>query len=295
MDRSLDLFLNYLTVERGLSRNTLEAYGRDLGGYLDFLENQGGASLQEVTPVRILYFLSYLQGRGLSPRSRARALVALRMFHKFLLAEGICTENPAARIEAPQTVQVLPDVLTPSEVDRLLGVVCPDSPLNLRDRAMLELLYATGLRVSELIALRFKDLQLDVGYLVAFGKRNKQRVVPIGESAREALKQYLDEGRCLLCKNESTDFIFLNQSGKSLTRQGFWKIIKRRASQAGITKNIMPHTLRHSFATHLLDNGADLRSVQTMLGHADISTVQIYTHVTRERLKQIHKEYHPRG
>ena len=159
------------------------------------------------------------------------------MFHKFLLVEGICTENPAARIEAPQTIQTLPDVLTPTEVERLLGVVCPDTPLNCATRAMLELLYATGLRVSELIALRFKDLQLDVGYLVAFGKRNKQRVVPIGESARDALKHYLDGGRWQLCKKETTDFVFLNQSGKSLTRQGFWKIIKRRAIQAGITKN----------------------------------------------------------
>jgi len=295
MDRYLDLFLNFLTVERGLSRNTLDAYGRDLTGYLEFLESEGVASPEEVTPARILYFLAHLQKRGLSPRSRARALVALRMFHKFLLAEGFSRENPAARIEAPQTVHSLPDVLTTVEVDLLLKVTGPDSPLNLRDRAMLELLYATGLRVSELITLRFKDLQLDVGYLIAFGKRNKQRVVPIGESAREALRHYLNEGRTHLFKNPQNDFLFLNQSGKNLTRQGFWKIIKRRACQAGISKNIMPHTLRHSFATHLLENGADLRSVQTMLGHADISTVQIYTHVTRERLKQIHEEYHPRG
>jgi integrase/recombinase XerD len=295
MDRSLDFFQHYLTVERGLSRNTLESYGRDLAGYIEFLQSEGVGSLHEVDSVRILSFLAFLQGKGLSPRSRARALVALRMFHKFLLAEGICRENPAARIQAPQTVQTLPNVMTPTEVDRLLAVAGPDSPLNLRDRAMLELLYATGLRVSELISLRFQDLQLDVGYLVAFGKRNKQRIVPIGEAAREALAKYLAAGRPDLCKGRTNDFLFLNKGGKNLTRQGFWKMIKRRAGQAGIGKNIMPHTLRHSFATHLLENGADLRSVQAMLGHADISTVQIYTHVTRERLKQIHRDHHPRN
>ena len=295
MDCYLDLFINYLTVERGLSRNTLDAYSRDLTRYLAFLEKEGIGSPKEVTPSRVLHFLTYLQKEGLSPRSRARSLVALRMFHKFLLVEGIASENPASRIESPQTVQALPDVLTTGEVESLLKVAGTDSPLSLRDRAMLELLYATGLRVSELIALKFKDLQLDVGYLVAFGKRNKQRIVPIGESARDALKEYLNEGRNRLCKNNQNDFIFLNLSGKNLTRQGFWKMIKRRAVQAGIAKNIMPHTLRHSFATHLLENGADLRSVQAMLGHADISTVQIYTHVTRERLRQIHEEYHPRG
>ncbi len=295
MDRCLDLFLNYLTVERGLSRNTLDAYCRDLTRYLGFLDSEGITSLEEVTPSRVLHFLACLQKDGLSPRSRARALVALRMFHKFLLAEGIISENPASRIESPQTVQALPNVLSTSEVDRLLNAAGQDSPLSLRDRAMLEVLYATGLRVSELIALKFKDLQLDVGYLVAFGKRNKQRIVPIGESAVDALKQYLDDGRGQLCKTKQSDFVFLNLFGKSLTRQGFWKMIKRRANQAGISKNIMPHTLRHSFATHLLENGADLRSVQTMLGHADISTVQIYTHVTRERLRQIHEEFHPRG
>lgn len=294
MDDTLDLFLNYLTVERGLSPNTLEAYSRDLTRYLSYLHKQGISSPREVTAAAILNFLAQLQKEGLSPRSRARSLVALRMFHKFLLAEGFAAENPAARIESPQTLQALPNVLTTAEVDRLLNVAGTDSPLDLRDRAMLELLYATGLRVSELIALRFKDLQLDAGYLVAFGKRSKQRIVPINESAVKALQTYLEEGRYRLRKNSQNEFLFLNLSGKNLTRQGFWKMIKRRALQAGIGKNIMPHTLRHSFATHLLENGADLRSVQTMLGHADISTVQIYTHVTRERLRKIHEEFHPR-
>ena len=217
------------------------------------------------------------------------------MFHKFLAAEGITRENPATRVRLPNTIRSLPHVLTFPEVERLLAVAGEETPLVLRDRAMLELLYATGLRVSELVGLRFQDLEMAGGYLRAFGKRNKQRLVPMGESSVEALQIYLQRGRVRLCKSGSGDHLFLNPFGKNLTRQGFWKIIKRRAREAGIPKNITPHTLRHSFATHLLENGADLRSVQMMLGHADISTVQIYTHVTRERLRKIHEQFHPRG
>jgi len=286
--------MNYLLVERGLSANTLEAYGRDLSRYLTFLDDEGISGPDDVKGSSILLFLSKLKGEGLSPRSRARALVALRMFHKFLLSEGYAATNPAVRVEAPKTLSSLPHTLSPSEVDRLLDAPKGDVPLDLRDRAMLEILYATGLRVSELIGLKMGDLQLDVGYLTAFGKRKKQRIVPIGESAIDELRRYLGLGRPFLQKGTET-FIFLNRAGKGLTRQGFWKIIKRRALEAGINKNITPHTLRHSFATHLLENGADLRSVQTMLGHADISTTQIYTHVTRERLRKIHEQYHPRG
>ncbi len=291
----VDLFLNYATVERGLAQNTLEAYGRDLSRYLAFLGKEGIAEPSQVSSAVIIHYLGCLGREGLSPRSRARALVALRMFHKFLAAEGITPDNPAARVESPHTVHALPHVLSASEVERLLRVAGEETPLVLRDRAMLELLYATGLRVSELIGLRFQDLETSAGYLRAFGKRNKQRIVPMGEAAVEALRLYLAEGRGRLVKKENNDYLFLNPFGKHLTRQGFWKMIKRRAREAGIPKNITPHTLRHSFATHLLENGADLRSVQTMLGHADISTVQIYTHVTRERLRKIHEQFHPRG
>jgi len=294
IDACLDLFLNYLVVERGLARNTLDAYGRDLSRYAAFLE-QSTRSLATVSPADVLRFLSDLKQQGLSARSRARALVALRMFHKFLHGEGLCSGNPADRVEAPRSLKSLPDTLSPQEVERLLEAPAGEEHLDYRDRAMLETLYATGLRVSELIGLKLTDVQLDVGYLVAFGKRSKQRIVPLGEAAQQAMRDYLTLARPAIEHDSGSRHIFLNRFGRGLTRQGFWKIIKRRAQQAGIGKNITPHTLRHSFATHLLDNGADLRSVQMMLGHDDTSTTEIYTHVTRERLKKIHHLHHPRS
>ncbi|APG26949.1 site-specific tyrosine recombinase XerD [Syntrophotalea acetylenivorans] len=295
MNQKLDLFLNYLTVEKGLSANTLEAYGRDLSRYVGFLLEKEAHHPDQATATLVLDFLGSLKKSGLSSRSRARTLVALRTFHRFLLAEGYACENPTSQIKAPRTLSSLPKTLSPEEVERLLAAPIGDTPLDLRDRAMFDLLYATGLRVSELVGLKVSDLQLDVGYLTAFGKGGKQRIVPMGESALGELRDYLNMGRPSLVKDRVNSFLFLNRSGNGLTRQGFWKIIKRRALQAGISKNITPHTLRHSFATHLLDNGADLRAVQTMLGHADISTTQIYTHVTRERLKRLHALIHPRG
>ncbi|BCA79463.1 site-specific tyrosine recombinase XerD [Desulfuromonas sp. AOP6] len=295
MEQSVDLFLSYLSVERGLAANTLEAYGRDLARYVDFLEREGVREADGVSPPMVLRFLARLKEEGLSARSRARGLVSVRMFHKFLLSEGLASLNPTSQVEAPRSLQSLPHTLSPREVERLLAAPLGEEPLALRDRAMLEILYATGLRVSELVGLTLADLQLQVGYLMTLGKRSKQRIVPLGETAIAELRRYLSLGRPFLDKDEKSPFVFLNRFGKGLTRQGFWKIIKRRAREAGITKNIMPHTLRHSFATHLLENGADLRSVQTMLGHADISTTQIYTHVTRERIKKIHEQFHPRG
>jgi integrase/recombinase XerD len=295
MNQQLDLFLNYLVVEKGLSKNTLDGYGRDLTRYLDFLNQRKLQRLEDVRPPDILQFLAQLKDRGLSPRSRGRALVALRVFHKFLLQEQLMQHNPATRVTAPKTLNPLPKVLSQADVERLLQSPKGDEPLALRDKAMLELLYATGLRVSELIGLKTNDLHLDAGYLSAFGKRSKQRLVPMGEVAVMELRTYLSCGRPRLAQDGRSRYIFLNRSGAGLTRQGFWKMIKRRAREVGILKSISPHTLRHSFATHLLENGADLRSVQTMLGHADISTTQIYTHVTRERLRRIHEQYHPRG
>jgi integrase/recombinase XerD len=295
MNQKLDVFLNYLVVEKGLSANTLEAYGRDLSRYIGFLLKSETVQPDQVDSAVVLAFLSSLKKAGLSSRSRARTLVALRTFHRFLLAEGYATANPTSQIQAPRTLSSLPKTLSPEEVERLLAVPSGDSSLDQRDRAMFDLLYATGLRVSELVGLKVSDLQLDVGYLTAFGKGSKQRIVPMGESALNELRNYLAQGRPLLDKGRGSSILFLNRSGNGLTRQGFWKIIKRRALQGGISKNITPHTLRHSFATHLLDNGADLRAVQTMLGHVDISTTQIYTHVTRERLKRLHAQIHPRG
>lgn len=295
MDQYLDLFLNFLVVEKGLSNNTLDAYGRDLAGYLEFLSRSGVACPDHIGPSLVVAFLAVLKERGLSPRSRARKLVSLRMFHRFLLTEGLAATNPAALVEAPKSLNKLPQTLSPSEVERLLGAPGGATCYDLRDRAMLEILYATGLRVSELVGLTLQDLQLDAGYLTTMGKRSKQRVVPLGDTARDAVLDYLQHGRYEFCGEGGCGFLFLNRSGNGLTRQGFWKMMKRRALEAGILKNITPHTLRHSFATHLLDNGADLRAVQAMLGHADISTTQIYTHVSRERLKNIHQQHHPRG
>ncbi len=295
MDAFLDLFLNYLAVERGLSDNTLEAYSRDLNRYLIFLKRNRVAQPDGITAGTITGFLTALKEEDLSPRSRARALAALRSFHKFLLAEGHAGSNPTLQISTPKAIRPLPKLLSTDEVQRLLEAPVSQSPLDLRDRAMLEVLYACGLRVSELIGLKAGDIRFDIGCLMAMGKGSKQRMVPMGDSALETLQDYLNYGRNALVGAKPTPMLFLNRSGNGLTRQGFWKMIKRRAQEAGIVKNITPHTLRHSFATHLLENGADLRAVQTMLGHADISTTQIYTHVIQQRLKQVHEQHHPRG
>lgn len=295
MDQYLDLFLDYLVVEKGLSPRTLDAYGRDLVRYLTFLQHEKIDQLDDISAALVLRFLTRLKEEGLVPRSRARVLVALRGWHKFLLNEQYCRSNPTVQIEAPRALHPLPHTLSPSEVEELLAAPRGDEPLELRDRAMLEILYATGLRVSELVALRQTNLQLDAGFLSTLGKGNKERIIPLGDVAIAELLRYLQHGRPALAKTTPNPCLFLNRSGKGLTRQGFWKIIRRRARAAGIGKKISPHTLRHSFATHLLENGADLRAVQTLLGHADISTTQIYTHVSRERLKKLHRQHHPRG
>lgn len=296
LDNYLDLFLNFLVVEKGHSKHTLDGYGRDITRYIDFLHQGGITQPEAILPSLILRYLARLKEEGLSSRSRARALVALRGFHKFLFHEGYAKTNPTTQIDAPRMLQPLPHALTVQEVDALLQAPQGDDPFSLRDRAMLEVLYAAGLRVSELVGLKTGDVQFDVGYLTAFGKRRKERIVPMGDVAKDAIETYLLHGRPRLCRaGQEVAFLFLNRDGLGLTRQGFWKIIKKRALQIGIGKKISPHTLRHSFATHLLENGADLRTVQAMLGHADIATTQIYTHVTRERLSQIHKTYHPRG
>jgi len=295
MNDYLDLFISYLAVEKGLSANTQEAYSRDLARYLDFLESQGRSTPASVSSADVAAFLGRLKDWGIAPRSRARCLSAIRMFHKFLMIENYADVNPASIIEAPRTLHKLPEFLSAQDVDALLAACAGSSGENIRDLAMLELLYATGLRVSELVSLKLREVNLDAGYLMTLGKGNKERLVPIGESACQRVAAYLEGVRYRLDPAGTNRFLFLSRLGDVMSRQAFWNIIKKRAYQAGISKNISPHTLRHSFATHLLENGADLRSVQVMLGHADLSTTQIYTHVTRERLKRLHQQIHPRG
>lgn len=295
MRQYLDLFLSYLVVEKGLSDNTLEAYNRDIERYLSFLERQNIAQPGRIRPLDIASFLAWLKEKGLAPRSRARALSSVRMFHRFLEIENICNGNPASLIDAPRMVAKLPVVLSLREVERLLAAPSGEVPEDVRDRAMLDLLYATGLRVSELVLLKVREVNRTAGFLLTCGKGGKERLVPLGESAILSLEHYLATVRLKLDKKGGSDYLFLSRLGGPMTRQAFWNIINKRALQAGIAKNISPHTLRHSFATHLLENGADLRSVQLMLGHADLSTTQIYTHITRERLKKIHEEFHPRA
>ncbi len=295
MNEFLDLFLNYLVVEKGLALNTLESYSRDLVKYLGFLESKGCDSPDKVRSLDVATFIASLKDAGLGARSRARALSSVRMFHRYLVIENYCETNPSAIIEAPRAVRKLPDVLNFREVEALLAAPAGMDAAAVRDRSMLELLYATGLRVSELVALKLANVNTNAGYLLAYGKGDKERLVPMGENAAFYVAEYIATVRREQDRKGENQFLFLTRLGDRMSRQAFWNIVKKRALQAGIRKNISPHTLRHSFATHLLENGADLRSVQIMLGHADLSTTQIYTHVTRERLKKIHEQFHPRG
>ncbi|RLA96222.1 MAG: site-specific tyrosine recombinase XerD [Deltaproteobacteria bacterium] len=295
MDYLVDSYLHYLVVEKGLSRNTIESYGRDLRVFLDFVEGRGIRSFREVTRGDVLAFLKELQGRGLSVRSVSRALISLRGLFRFLLLEGHLEEDPVEEMEVPRPPRSLPHVLSLQEVERILEAPDPGTPLGVRDRAMLELLYATGMRVSELAGLAPEGVDIQVGFVRVKGKGDKERVIPIGEVARERLDIYLREGRPRLLKGRESPYLFVNRQGRGLSRQGIWKLIKRYALQAGVLTPITPHTLRHSFATHLLERGADLRFVQVMLGHADIGTTQIYTHLNQEYLRKIYQQYHPRA
>jgi len=294
MNEYLDLFLAYLTVEKGLTKNTLEAYSRDISAYLDFLEGCNHSELRQVRPTDVANFIAGLKASGLAPRSRARALSAVRMFHRFLVVENYSEYNPTSVIESPRVPGKLPSVLTTADVEALLRAPSGSSPIDIRDRAMLQLLYATGLRVSELVSLKISDINLQAGYLMTTGKGEKERLIPVGEAAKMAIAEYLASSRRGAVPSESR-YLFLSRFSEKMSRQSFWNIVKKRALEAGIIKSISPHTLRHSFATHLLENGADLRSVQMMLGHADLATTQIYTHLSGDRLKKIHKQLHPRG
>jgi integrase/recombinase XerD len=294
MDKELllDDFLSYLTLERGLSDNTSRAYSVDMKKFYAFIESKG----LELSAVRRDLISDYLwsereQGRGSS--TVARNLVAIKVFFRFLTREGHIREDPTEAMDSPKLWKRLPEVLSAAEVERLLEAAGADDPQSIRDRAILELLYASGLRISELDNLKILDVNLQVGFLKCSGKGGKERIVPLGSKAAGAIERYLKSSRPKYLKGNS-DYLFLNRSGNKISRQSCWKIIKKYASLSGLKKLISPHTLRHSFATHLLERGADLRSVQEMLGHANISTTQIYTHVDREYLKQIHKKYHPR-
>ena len=295
LNHLLDQFLNYLVVEKGLSLNTLESYSRDLNKYLDFLSEKGIKDISTTSDVTIVSFITALKKNRLSNRSIARNVTSIKMFYKFLTENHYITKNPALIIETAKGESKLPQVLSIAEVELLLQKPDRNTVRGVRDAALLELLYATGLRVSELVSLPVNNLNLEAGYLIAYGKGSKERLVPIGEVAQNAIREYLNKGRPALLRNSQSPYLFLTRNGKPFTRQGFWKLIKEYALSAGIQKNISPHTLRHSFASHLLERGADLRSVQMMLGHVDISTTQIYTQVTAERLKKIHNQYHPRS
>lgn len=294
MDAYLSSFLNYLRVEKGLSDNTLQAYRRDMEKFVAF----AGKRKIQVTEVRrehVVDFLRSLYRSKLDSRSVARHLVTIRHFFRFSLAEGIVSDDPAATIESPKFRQSLPDFLSLEEVDRLLRQPDTNDLVGLRDKAMIELMYSTGLRVSELCGLQIADLSMDPGCLRCIGKGNKERLVPVGRQALEAVRNYLREARSKLLRERISGYLFVNQQGRKINRIAFWKILSEYGRKAHLRKALTPHMLRHSFATHLLDRGADLRSVQMMLGHSDISTTQIYTHVVEERLKQVYKAHHPRA
>lgn len=295
MQQYLEDFINYLSVERGLAANTLESYGRDLRQYLTYLEEKKKMTLPETTQATVVGFLLHLQAKGRATSTISRMLAAIKCFYQFMVREQVLERDPTVNLDAPKQEKKLPRVLSVEDVLNLLQQPDLKTPAGIRDRTMLEVLYATGLRVSELVSLKISDVNMEEGYIRCLGKGAKERIVPLGSEALKYLKFYLDHARKFLASNPAEDALFLNHHGRKLTRQGFWKIIKKYAGKLNLSGSITPHTLRHSFATHLLENGADLRSVQEMLGHADISTTQIYTHLTKNRLKEVYDKTHPRA
>ncbi|GEP18670.1 site-specific tyrosine recombinase XerD [Pediococcus argentinicus] len=295
MDRLVEEYLHALVVEKGLSQNTVVSYRQELRRFITFLSKENIKDIKNVDRYVILNFLDELDRAGISRNSIIHAISSLRKFFLYLLQINMITDNPMNNIVPPKKAQHLPSILTTDEVERLLATPNTATNLGVRDRAILEVMYATGLRVSELIHLNLNELHLEMGLIETVGKGDKQRVIPIGDVAIKWLNEYLQGPRGALLKNQNYDIVFLNQHGRPMTRQGIWKNLKQLVLKAGITKNITPHTLRHSFATHLLENGADLRIVQELLGHADISTTQIYTHVTQQRLTNVYNKYHPRA
>lgn len=294
MRELIDTFLNYLSVERGLAHNTIASYREDLNAYLDFIQNHHIDALSKTTKSNITDFMFFQKDKGIAANSVARRLAAIKSFYRFLVRERILKADPSSLIDSPKLWKKIPETLSINEVDALLRQPNLRETQGARDRAILETLYATGMRVSEAVNLKLDNVNLEIGFLRCVGKGNKERVIPIGAKAIDSIKRYSGVSRPRLLGKKTSEFLFLNRFGKKISRQSIWKIIKRYARGAGIKKPIRPHILRHSFATHLLERGADLRSVQEMLGHADISTTQIYTHINKDRLKSIHRMFHPR-
>lgn len=294
MQSFIDNFINYLSVERGLANNTLLAYRRDLQKYARYLGRAGVSSPEGVKREHITEYIYSQKKQGLSTTSICRNLAAIKMFHRFLVREQLAKEDPTTLVDTPKQWERVPEVLSQQEVEAMIEAARGKTWQQIRDHAILELFYASGMRVSELVELRVDNVNFDVGYVRCIGKGSKERIIPIGKRAKSAVKVYLDSVRGQ-SKSAYAAQLFLSRLGKKISRQSIWKLIQYYAKKANIKKKIKPHTLRHSFATHLLEHGADLRSVQEMLGHADISTTQIYTHVDKERLRKIHKEFHPRG
>lgn len=294
MEEFIREFMDFISVERGLSKNTLESYGRDLLKYAQYLKKCGITDLNKVRRPQIQDFLMSLKDSKLNASSIARNLVAIKVFHRYLTSQRILKEDVTSVIETPKLWKTLPDVLDEKEVEAILDSPNTRLKQGLRDKAMLELMYATGMRVSELVNLKSTDLHMDMGFVRCLGKGQKERIIPVGSKAKEALEKYLLKARPKFIKKGESASLFLTRLGKPMSRQSFWMVIKHYVKDAKIKKRVTPHTLRHSFATHLLQNGADLRIVQELLGHANISTTQIYTHINKERLKQIHQKFHPR-
>jgi integrase/recombinase XerD len=291
----LERYTDFLALEKGSSERTQDAYGRDVNRLVDFLLTKHVTAPVDVSPKVLREFVYHLKDLGLSPASIRRTVSAARSYFRFLMGDGLVVRDPSERLDTPRRWRSLPEVLTVPEIQKLLAAPTMDDPLYFRDRAMLEVAYGAGLRVSEWTGMGVKDLMLDEGLVRVFGKGSKERLVPIGRNAIAALAIYVHEQRPHLARGSGKATLFLNSRGTRLSRMGAWKILRKYVKRAGITKTVSPHTLRHSFATHLLEGGADLRAVQEMLGHADISTTQIYTHVDREYLRQVHRRYHPRA
>lgn len=291
----IDRFSEYLTLEDGASPRTVEAYARDLSRLSEWAEAQGVVKPDNLAPPQLRAFVYHLKDIGLAPSSIRRCVSAMKTYFRFLVAEGVISKDPSQRLETPKKWRTLPKVLSADDVRRLIDAISLDEPLAFRDRAMLELAYGAGLRVSEWIGIDMRDLQFDEGTVRVFGKGSKERLVPVGRAAIGAVGIYLRELRPVIERGEGKGRLFLNARGRPLSRMGAWQILRKYVKKAGIGTRVTPHTLRHSFATHLLEGGADLRAVQEMLGHADISTTQIYTHVDREYLRSVHRQFHPRG
>ncbi len=294
MKELIDPFLDYLSVERGMAKNTILAYRQDLNIYLDFITKRKIVALSNIAKNDIIEFMISEKTKGISPTSISRRLAAIRMFHRFLARERILKLDPTTLIDSPKLWKKVPDTMSLNEVEALINQPNVRNHQGLRDKAILETLYATGMRVSESTDLKTNNVNLDIGFLRCIGKGNKERVIPLGKKAIHSINRYLENSRQHFLNKKTSDYLFISRSGAKLSRQSIWKLIKRYAQEAKIKKPIKVHTLRHSFATHLLERGADLRSVQEMLGHSNISTTQIYTHIDKDRLKTIHKQFHPR-